>query len=68
MFIYLNEIDKQSIDELASAMAKMDDRSVYESIQNIEKLHVQLSSEYEGEMQKAYQLTILPKPSGFSLK
>ena len=64
MFMYLNEIDKQSIDELASAMARMDDRSVYESIQNIEKLHIQLASDFEGEVQRGYQLGLLPKHSG----
>ena len=54
-------MDKQSIDDLAQIISTMNDNSLFDSIQNIEKLYIKLMIEYHNEMQRAQMLGLLSK-------
>lgn len=47
---YLKDIDKQGIDELSQSVNSMNDQTLFDSIQNIEKLYMKLMIEYNYEL------------------
>ena len=54
-------MDRGSINELATSITGMNDQTLFDSIQNIEKLYMKLMIEYSYELQRAQQLGIFTK-------
>merc|ERR1711976_637745 len=58
---YLCDLDKDSISDLSQNISFMNDSTLFESIQNIEKLYMKLMIEYSYELQRAQSLGIFSK-------
>jgi len=61
IYKYLCDLDKQHVGELAQSISSMPDQHLYDSIQAIEKLYMELMIEYNAEMQRARSLGIFKK-------
>ena len=57
----MGDLDKDSISELSTNISYMNDSTLFESIQNIEKLYMKLMIEYSYELQRSQALGIFTK-------
>jgi len=58
---YLCDLDKEGIQDLSQNVSYMNDSTLFESIQNIEKLYMKLMIEYSYELQRSQALGIFSK-------
>lgn len=54
--MYLRDLDEPSIKELAQSISTMEEYTLYDSIQNTEKLYIKLMIEQHNELQRAQRL------------